>query len=139
MYEAIKILLSVMMIVLVVGSVGALIDIVQIQKGKKISRAKKWFWNTVEMLIIGILITRRVLDADFTWFHAGILWVSSWFMWRIVHDGFIGLGIADDFLYVGKGAWDSKMLAAYQNSKWFYFIANKCVPLGIFLAWFFSY
>ncbi len=138
MYEALKLLLSVIMIVMVVGSVGALLDLRQFEKGKKITRARKWLWNTVEMLVIGILITRKGLDYDFTWSHIAILWVDSWFMWRIVHDGFIGLGLKNDFLYVGKGAWDSKMMEIY-NNKWLYFILNKCVPLGIFLGWFFGY
>jgi len=139
MYEALKLFMWAIMVCILVGGIGAIIDVRQIEKGKKITRFKKRLWNIVEMLIICVLITRKGLEWNFEWFHIAILWIDSWFIWRIVHDGYIGLGLKKDFLYVGSGAWDSKMLATYQNSKWLYFILNKCLPLGIFLAWFFSY
>lgn len=139
MYENLVLLNWALLVIIVIGGVGAIIDVICIRMGRKITRAKKWIWNIVEMLAIWGLIIVPAVKGGLPWGQQAMLCISSWFVWRIVHDGFIGLGIANDFLYVGKGAWDSKMLATYQNSKWFYFIANKCVPLGLFLAGFLTW
>jgi hypothetical protein len=90
------------------------------------------------LLVFGAIVALGA-DKGFHWFHIVIACANSWFIWRIVHDGIIGLILKGDFLYLGAGAWDRKMLATYQNSKWLYFILNKCFPFGLLIAWFFNY
>ena len=124
----------------IVGAIGAAADGISIRFfEKKITQAKKWLWNIAEMLVVFGAIIALGANDNFHWFHIAIACTNSWFVWRIVHDGIIGWIIADDFFYLGTGAWDAKMLATYQNNRYLYFVLNKCVPLGIFIAWFFSY
>lgn len=123
----------------IVAFIGGVGDSMAIRFGQKMTRVKKWIWNIAEMLIVfGCLIAIGIEDG-FHWFHIVIACANSWFVWRIVHDGVIGWMIADDFFYLGSGAWDSKMLATYQNNRYLYFALNKCFPWALLILWFFNY
>lgn len=124
----------------IVGAIGAATDGIAIRFfERKITRAKKWFWNIIEMLVVFGVITALGIEDGFQWFHIVIACANAWFVWRIVHDGIIGWIIADDFFFMGSGAWDAKMLATYQNNRYLYFALNKCFPWAILILWFFNY
>ena len=131
---------SIVGIASIIGAIGAATDGIAIKFFKeKITRAKKWLWNTAEMLVVfGTVIALGVHD-HFAWFHIVIACANSWFIWRIVHDGIIGWIIAGDWFYMGQGAWDRKMLATYQNNRYLYFALNKCFPWALLILWFFNY
>ncbi len=117
---------------IIIAITGGALDVKLINSG---GHPQKILENIFEIFLIWLFISATfwaVYDRLFSWATV-TLCISSIFLWWVVHDMTLGVGLGQGLDYIGAGKSDQWFGAIFQQSGWLYIIVRLIwYLLGVF-------